>query len=84
LARAFSITFSVSAAKPTTTAGRSVVRRATVARMSGFSVRVSAGTPPPLFLILWWAAAPTRQSDTAAAKMAMSAGRAASTASSMS
>ena len=47
------MTFSVSAAKPTTSAGRSVLRAATVARMSGFSTSASAGVPPAPLLHLF-------------------------------
>ena len=90
LAEAWATTSSVSAAKPTTRAGRPSVQRATVLRMSGFSANSSAGAgAPACFLILELEAEATRQSATAAAKTAASAaapcgGRAASTAASIS
>src|SRR5579883_1421887 len=74
----------VSAAKPTTSAGRSLPRRAIVARMSGFSTRRRAGGPPPSFFNFWAAMLSTRQSDTAAAITATSTGSAASLAASIS
>src|SRR4051812_27764923 len=84
LALACSTTCWVSAAKPITSFGRLVLRCATVERMSGFSMSSSSGVPLPVFLIfsrLLWA---VRQSATAAANTAISAGSAFSTAASMS
>src|SRR5437667_5903999 len=82
--RAFSTTSSVSAAKPMTSAGRSLPRRAIEARMSGFSTRRSTGGPRPSFFSLCWSAVSTRQSATAAAITATSTGRVASQAASIS
>ena len=73
---------SVSAAKPTTSFGRFALRAATVARMSGFSTRLSFGLPLP-FLIFCFVSS-VRQSATAAANIATSAGSACSTAASIS
>src|SRR6516165_9875232 len=84
LRRAFSTTPSVSAAKPTTRAGRSLPRWAMVARMSGFSARRSTGGPLLSFFSLRRPAASTRQSATAAAMTATSTGSAASQAASIS
>ena len=82
---AYSITFSVSAAKPITSGGRLPGRSAAmVLRMSGFSTSSSLGEALPPFLIFSEDCAATRQSATAAAKTAMSAGSAARTASSIS
>ncbi len=82
---ACAITSSVSAAKPMTRAGRPVFIPATVARMSGFSAKSSAGALPlPSFFIFDPLALATRQSATAAAKIAASAGRADFTAPSIS
>ena len=55
-----------------------------VLRMSGFSISSSLGRALPPFLIFSLACAATRQSATAAAKMAMSAGSAACAAASIS
>ncbi len=75
--RAFATTFSVSAAKPTTRRGRRLPGCDSVARMSGFSASVSdGGSPPPFFLSFCSAALATRQSATAAAHTATSAGSA--------
>ena len=83
LAVAWSTTFSVSAAKPTTSRGR-FAPLDTVARMSGFSANSSAGArPEPSFFIFCPAALATRQSATAAAITAASAGRADCTAASI-
>src|SRR5580700_3481302 len=49
LAVALATTFSVSAANPMTSVGRSLRRDATVARISGFSARRSNGGPLPFF-----------------------------------
>ncbi len=49
LAWAFSLTASVSAANPTTKAGRPSVMCDTVAKMSGFSTKLIVGTPVPDF-----------------------------------
>src|SRR5579885_1693667 len=83
LALAFSISFSVSAAKPTTSRGRRLPARESVARMSGFSTSASAGGAPFCFLSLCGAVS-TRQSPTAAAQIAISAGSADSQAESIS
>ena len=75
----------VSAAKPITSGGRLPGRSAAmVLRMSGFSTSSSLGEALAPFLIFSVACVATRQSATAAAKMAMSAGSAARTASSIS
>ena len=80
LALAWASRFSVSAAKPTTSGGRLAARQR-FARMSGFSTNCRAGGwPEPSFFSLDPEAFTTRQSATAAARMAASAGRAASTA----
>ncbi len=85
LSLALVATFSVSAAKPITNCGRPVLRWAMVERMSGFSVSDNSGVAwPGFFLIFCSPAFATRQSATAAAKMATSAGSALSTALSMS
>ena len=82
LARAFASTDSVSAAKPTTSFGRSRASFETVAKISGFSANSSTGgRPEPSFFSFCAAAPTTRQSATAAAKTAASAGKAAITAS---
>ena len=82
--RACSTTASVSAANPTTRGGRPDGRRATVARMSGFSTSgIGAGPVPSFLIFLLPASCSGRQSATAAAKTAMSAGSAASTAASI-
>src|SRR5262245_24727642 len=75
---------SVSAAKPMTRRGRLRASWATVARMSGFSVSASFGDPPAPFLILLACGLAVRQSATAAANTATSAGSALVTAASMS
>src|SRR5260221_13324085 len=64
--------------------GRLVVSCATVARMSGFSVSASVGAAPIRFLILLTCGLAGRQSATAAANPATSAGRAFITAASIS
>src|SRR5271165_1301164 len=84
LRRPFSTTSSVSAAKPTTRAGRSLPRWAMVARMSGFSLRRSTGGAPPSFFSFRRPTVSTRQSATAAAMTATSTGSAASQAASIS
>src|SRR5680860_1588273 len=84
LARACSTTFSVSAAKPMTSSGRWGPGTAMVARMSGFWARFSETSPPPSFLSFCAASACARQSATAAAQTAMSAGSASRVASSIS
>ena len=84
LAMACSTTFWVSAAKPMTRRGR-CGPAATVARMSGLSAMVSVGAAAPgCFFSFCVASCATRQSATAAAMTAMSAGSAASQAVSMS
>ena len=72
----------VSAAKPITRPGRFSVRFATVLRISGFSTSRISGAAA-LFLILPGCTEAARQSATAALNMAISAGSAASTASSI-
>ena len=62
LALAFATIFSVSAAKPTTTVGRSVALLEISARMSGFSTRRSVGDAPSSFLIFCRATVPPRAS----------------------
>src|SRR5215467_8290958 len=84
LALACSMMCSVSAAKPMTRRGRLRASWATVARMSGFSVSASFGDPPAPFLILFACGLAMRQSATAAANTATSAGSAFVTAASMS
>src|SRR5680860_764603 len=84
LARACSTTVSVSAAKPMTSSGRCGPGTAMVARMSGFWARFSETSPPPSFLSFCAASACARQSATAAAQTAMSAGSASRVASSIS
>src|SRR5262249_23559400 len=80
-ALALTATFSVSAAKPMTNFGRCVFRLAIVARMSGFSTSASSGTVlPGCFFNFCSRVLATRQSATAAAKIAMSAGSVRSTA----
>src|ERR1700734_4517656 len=79
LAMAFAVIFSVSAAKPITTAGRIMVFFATSASISGFSTKVRVGDSLAFFLIFWWATFSARESATAAAGMNASAGRGAST-----
>ena len=74
-ALACSTTCSVSAAKPITSFGRRVLRCATVERMSGFSTSASSGAPLPVFLIFSRLFAAVRQSATAAANTATSAGK---------
>src|SRR5260221_10091597 len=64
--------------------GRLVVSCATVARMSGFSVSASVGAAPIRFLILLTCGLAGRQSATAAANTATSAGSAFITAASIS
>ena len=65
--------FSVSAAKPTTRAGRFGPRLESVARMSGLGVSSSAGgAAPAFFLILTVAGLAIFQSATAAAQTATS------------
>ena len=81
---ALAITSSVSAANPTTRAGRPSVICETRARMSVFSANSNTGRPPAVFLIFLLLAEATRQSATAAAKTAACAGNAASTASAIS
>src|SRR6516225_3379789 len=83
-ALACSIMCSVSAAKPMTRRGRLRASWATVARISGFSVSASFGDPPAPFLILFACGLAARQSATAAANTATSAGSALATAASMS
>ena len=80
---AWARTSSVSAAKPMTRLGRPDLRCAIVARMSGFSTSSSVGGPLPPFLILPALTCRGRQSATAAANTATSAGSAFSTASSI-
>ena len=82
--RAWAITSSVSAAKPTTSRGRCFFRPATLARISGFSTSPRRGGPDAPFFNFDAPAVSTRQSATAAAAMKMSAGRACSTAASIS
>src|SRR5262245_43726880 len=84
LALACSMMCSVSAAKPMTRRGRLRASWATVARMSGFSVSASFGDPPAPFLILFACGLAMRQSATAAANTATSAGSAFVTTASMS
>ena len=85
LALALAATFSVSAAKPITSFGRWVFRLAMVARMSGFSMSDKSGVAwPAFFLIFCSPSCATRQSATAAAKIATSTGSARSTACSIS
>src|SRR5450830_1148362 len=85
LAFALTETFSVSAAKPITSCGRCDCRLAMVARMSGFSTSDKSGVAwPAVFLIFCAPAFATRQSATAAAKIATSTGSARSTACSIS
>ena len=85
LALALAATFSVSAAKPITNSGRCDLRRAMVERMSGFSTSDNSGVVwPAFFLIFCSPALATRQSATAAAKIATSTGSARSAARSMS
>ena len=70
---AFSTTAPVSAAKPTTKAGRLSPAWLRLARMSGFSTRSKRGGLP-FFLIFSLTASAARQSATAAAQTAISAG----------
>src|SRR5581483_71564 len=85
LALAYSTTFSVSAANPITSGGRTPCGSAAmVLRMSGFSTSSSVGAALAPFLIFCDACPATRQSATAAANTPISAGRAARTAASMS
>src|SRR5690606_17793222 len=72
LARALASRSPVSAAKPTTRAGRRGPGADRAARMSGFSTSFRAGGPAPPFLPLAPAAVATRQSDTAAVSTATS------------
>ena len=80
------MTFCVSAAKPITSCGRRpAFSPAIVLRMSGFSTSSRRGAPlPGDFLIFSSDCVATRQSATAAAKTATSAGSARRTASSIS
>src|SRR5215216_4386129 len=84
LALALSIRCSVSAANPITSGGRPSFSFAIVARISGFSTRASGGMPAAVFFSFCSPSLATRQSATAAAKIAISAGKAASTRCSMS
>ncbi len=77
-------TLSVSAANPTTSFGRAGPEADRVARMSGFSTRVSVGGPSLPFFNFRPNTWSTRQSATAATQTAASAGRAALDASSIS
>src|ERR1700737_4061392 len=79
LALALSIRFSVSAANPITSHGRLSCNFAIVARISGFSTSCSGSMPAAVFLSFCSPSLATRQSATAAAKIAMSTGSAAST-----
>src|ERR1700722_13888862 len=84
-ALALSIRCSVSAANPMTKAGRlSFCSFEIVARISGFSTSCSGGIPAEVFFSFCSPALATRQSATAAAKIAISTGSAASTCCSMS
>src|SRR5208283_1878619 len=78
LAYAFSSSFSLSAAKPTTRAGRSFESCPIAAKISGFSMSVRLGVCFVTFLIFARAVSATRQSATAATPMKISAGSAAS------
>ena len=77
-ALALSIRCSVSAAKPITSGGRLSFSFEIVARMSGFSTSCSGGMPAEVFFSFCSPSLATRQSATAAAKIAISAGSAAS------
>src|ERR1700730_11376580 len=79
LACAFSSSFSLSAAKPMTRAGRSLDRPPIAARISGFSVSVRPEVFFGSFLIFTGAFSATRQSATAATPIKISTGSAAST-----
>src|SRR4051794_37265683 len=83
-ALALSIRCSVSAAKPITSGGRLSGSFATVARTSGFSTSCSGGIAMSVFLSFCAPSRATRQSATAAAKIATSTGRADSTCCNMS
>ena len=78
-ALALSIRCSVSAAKPITSGGRLSRSFEMVARISGFSTSCSGGMPADVFFSFCSPALSTRQSATAAAKIAISAGSEAST-----
>src|SRR4051794_25862324 len=80
---ALSMRCSVSAAKPITSGGRLSVSLEIVARISGFSTSWSGGMPAEVFFSFCSPSLATRQSATAAAKIAMSAGSAACTCSSI-
>ena len=71
-ALALSIRCSVSAAKPITSGGRLSFSFEIVARMSGFSTSCSGGMPADVFFSFCSPSLATRQSATAAAKIAIS------------